>query len=86
MLQTKISGTLPVSSMEGSLHGGQNPLEGGTGLPAALISLYIFKYRLPQISRLARTGLRQLCRQGFHILWNVCSGPVSYTHLRAHET
>ena len=46
MLQTKISGTLPVSSMEGSLQGGQNPLEGGTGLPAALISLYIFKYEI----------------------------------------
>ena len=28
------------------LQGGRNPLEGGTGLPAALISLYIFKYEI----------------------------------------
>ena len=49
--------------------------------PAQLLEV---RPRLPQISRLARTGLRQLCRQGFHILWmyaQACS-PVysSYPH------
>ena len=61
MRQTKISGIWPVSSMEGSLLEGQNPLEGGTGQPAAQISTPLIMVQGGYLAILKLLGCSAVC-------------------------